>query len=105
MALLEQMALEHDAEPCSVKPLCETRWTVRVASIASILKQYGVLKDTLEDIGESASWKGTQMGAKAADKLGKTTTLFELHVARPIFGVCEELARGLQAEGATHAGS
>ena len=105
LALLAQMATDAGAEVISVKPLCETRWTVRQAALNSIVKQYSLLKDTLEDIGVSQSFKGTLAGAKAsglADKLGKTTTLFGLYVAQAVFGICEDLARALQSSTATH---
>ena len=36
----------------SLRVLCPTRWTVRHASISSILKKYKVLQSTLEEVQE-----------------------------------------------------
>jgi len=87
-----------------MKPLCETRWTVRERALNHVLLQSPLLLDALDEI---STWRGQEVGLAAglATRLQRTTTYFALLVARALFGACETLAIALQANKASHHGT
>ena len=66
--------------------LCQTRWTVRHASILSIIKNYKVLQSTLEEVQEGHD----EYAAKASglfSKMEQFETYFGLQFTFPLFGL------------------
>ena len=89
----------------SIKPLCPTRWTCRTESLASVLHNYNVILETLEEIRNNG---GNSEGAKTAPGLivlmEKFSTVFGLKMCFILFSVTEEMASKLQSK-QIHAGT
>ena len=65
--------------------LCPTRWTSRFATLNAVVKMYGIILVSLDEISESPSWRGQDVVVKAAGLacvMRKTTSYFGLLVAR-----------------------
>ena len=43
--LFNENLLQSDGPKCGIKPLCPTRWTVRVEAIDVVIKQYSVIME------------------------------------------------------------
>lgn len=52
----------HPDEALGLKPICPTHWTVRTAALNSVLKNYDVIMQDLEEISEA----GIDASSKAA---------------------------------------
>ena len=84
----------------SLRVLCPTRWTVRHASISSILKNYKVLQSTLEEVQEGHD----EYAAKAHglfNKMELFETYFGLEFASLLFGPAEQFSTNIQAKDIT----
>jgi len=80
--------------------LCPTHWTVRHASIASILRNYSIIQSALEEIGH----RHDEYAAKAsgmASKMDDFDTYFGLKLAYLIFAAAEQLSINIQAKDIT----
>ena len=95
-SLRKDMALNSGESSPSLRTLCPTRWTVRHSSITSILKNYRILMDTLEQIQVGHD----EYAAKASGLLNKMeqfNTYFGLKLANQIFAPTEQFSTNLQA--------
>ena len=61
----------------NLRPLCPTRWTVKGASIESILKNYVVLLETMEEINTTNTEYSRRAGGQMS-KMEKLSTFFGL---------------------------
>lgn len=80
----------------SLKPLSTTRWTARTAAIDTILKDYVVLMETMEEVQATTH---DEYGLKAGGclhSLEKFGTLFGLRLAHILFGATEQVSLLLQ---------
>ena len=80
----------------SLRVLCPTRWTVRHASISSILKNYKILQSTLQEVQEGHD----EYAAKANGLLSKMEifeTYFGLQFAYLLFAPAEQFSTNVQA--------
>jgi len=71
----------------TLKPLCPTRWRVRAVSVSSVLKNYSVIMEALEEI---AATKHDDSGTRARGflrTLERFETLLALRQAQQIFGI------------------
>ena len=83
-----------------LRMLCPTRWTVRHASIASILRNYSIIQSALEEIRQGHD----EYAAKAsgmASKMDDFDTFFGLKLAYLIFSAAEQLSINIQAKDIT----
>lgn len=90
---------DHTTSP-SLRTLCPTRWTVRHGSIESILLNYTVLQDALEEIQKGRD----EYAAKAHGMLIQMEmfdTFFGLKLAHFIFSSAEQFSVNLQAKETT----
>ncbi|CAK6970468.1 PREDICTED: zinc finger MYM-type protein 1-like [Scomber scombrus] len=88
----------------TLKPLCPTRWTVRVVAVHSVLKQYEAVLLSLE---EMASTGGSETATKVnglLDRFQKGNTVLGLHLAMEVLEVMECLNKSLQKRSITFAG-
>lgn len=88
----------------TLKPLCPTRWTVRVAAVHSVLKQYEAVLLSLE---EMASTGGSETATKAnglLDRFQRGNTVLGLHLALEVLQEMECLNKSLQKRTITVAG-
>ena len=82
----------------SLRPLCPTRWTARTGAIESVLKDYSVLMETMEEVAQSTH---DEYGLKASGillKLEKFDTLFSLRLGYLFFSAAEEVSKQLQSK-------
>ena len=80
----------------SLKLFCPTRWTARTSAINAILKDYGVLLQTLEEIHATTH---DEYGMKAnglLQSLEKFNTLFGLMLSHRLFSAVEQVSLVLQ---------
>ena len=83
-----------------LRMLCPTRWTVRHASISSILRIYALIQCALEEIACGHD----EYAAKASGMVSKMEnfdTFFSLKLAYLIFSAAEQLSTNLQAKDTT----
>ena len=84
----------------SLRTLCPTRWTVRHTSIESILRNYKVLLDTLEEVEKGRD----EYAAKAHGmimQMEMLDTFFGLKLAHFIFAAAEQFSTNLQSKDIT----
>ena len=80
--------------------LCPTRWTVRHGSIGSILRNYSILQDALDEIKlghDEYAAKGNGM----AIRMESFDTFFGLKLSYLLFSSSEQLSINLQAKNIT----
>jgi hypothetical protein len=88
----------------NIKPLCPTRWLVRVPAINATLDQYLLILRTLEEAKTSCS---PEVGARASGLLARfqdPKTLLGLHMAQAVLSPLDSLNRSLQSTTMTVAG-
>lgn len=81
----------------NLKPLCPTRWTVRAESIKSILDNYPVLFETLEEINTTTNDEYSRRAGGQMAKMEKFSTFFGLKLGYLVFAASEVLSVNLQA--------
>ena len=80
--------------------LCPTRWTVRAASLSSILTNYQVLQECLESFTELAKMD-REMSAKCNGVRSQFATfdfLFSVALGKKVLTLADNLSKSLQAE-------
>ena len=83
----------------SLKPLCETRWTCRTASLTSILNNYEVILETLEKVSnEGGPSKAAREAPQLISYLEKFGTVFGLRMSLTLFSAVEDMATQLQSK-------
>ena len=85
-----------------IRPLCPTRWLVRVDAINALLSQYGSVLDTLDEHVKSPGSNAKASGV--LHHLQCSSTVLGLNIAGVILAPLENLNRALQARGASVAG-
>ena len=94
----KEISLSNDHTPSpSLRTICPTRWTVRHRSIESVLLNYKVLQDTLEEIQKGRD----EYAAKAHGmvlQMEMFDTFFGLKLAHFIFSAAEQFSVNLQAK-------
>jgi hypothetical protein len=88
-----------------IRPLCPTRWLVRVAAIQALVNQYRQVLECLEEM--SAASSGPSVSARASGllaQLSKGVTLLAFNMALKVFGILEVLNRSLQSRYQTVSG-
>ena len=84
----------HPGSP-GLKPLCPTRWTVRASALNSILNNYNVIIEGLDELSTSC----VEASPKAAGLLAlmeKFSTYFGLKLSFLLFGATEQTSTALQ---------
>ena len=82
----------------SLKPLSTTRWNAQTAAIDSILKDYTVLMESLEEVHETTHDEYGLKASRCFHSLEIFSTLFGLRLAHIVFGATEEVSLLLQHE-------
>lgn len=78
------------------RPLCPTRWLVRVKAVQTVTSQYDAVLQCLEELGAP----GSPLAARASGlqhQLGRGNTLLALEMALHVFTPLESLNRALQS--------
>lgn len=83
----------------SLRPLCPTRWTVRAEALSSIVDNYEVLLDTMEEVRSNpGSSDVTSKASGILNTLLRFSTLFSLTFGAEVFFVTDFIATKLQAK-------
>ena len=99
--LQAQLSQDSSHKAQSLKPLCPTRWTVRTATFQSIVSNYTILCEALEEINaECHDEYGRKAGGFLA-QLEKFSTYFEIKLSYLIFSGIELLSLTLQGKDTT----
>jgi hypothetical protein len=95
-----------DDEVCSrnIKPLCPTRWLVRLPAIVAVLTQYGSILTALAEAHDACSPEVASTASSLLCKFEDGTTLANLLMAKDIIEPLETLNRSLQSVRMTVAG-
>jgi len=96
--------MESENKPVQqIRPLCSTRWLVRVKAVETLLAQYESVIECVEKLAAP----GSPLAARAAGlqmQLGKASTLLALKMSLRIFRPLEMLNRALQSSFQTVSG-
>ena len=101
---------DHDSDCAStapvrnIKPLCPTRWLVRLPAVNATLNQYELILKTLEDAQSSCSSEVSARAASLLRRFQDPATVMSLTVARNVIEPLESLNRSVQSERMTVAG-
>lgn len=95
--LFNNIKLGKSPETPQLRKLCPTRWTMRTASIDSILKNYTALIDTLEDVNAGSDEHARRAGGLLA-LMEKFSTFFGLKLSHLLFAASEQLSLTLQSK-------
>jgi len=85
------------SDTSALRPLCPTRWTMRVSSVESVLKNYSELISFLQDVSDTDR---SDAGSKASGfvrQLLTFSTFCSLKLIYEVFSRSESLARSLQS--------
>ena len=88
-----------------IRPMCPTRWLVRVPAIQAVLIQYEQVLDCLEEMAQFSA--GASIATRASGLLAqffKGITLLALKMALKVFAILEQLNRSLQSRYQTVSG-
>jgi hypothetical protein len=102
-ASFNEISQQSGLSTTKIKPLCPTRWLVRVKAITSLLDQYSLVLDTLNKIGQSTSHVAVRSRGLHS-QLTEGTTVLALLIALEILKPLEMLNRSLQSTNTTVGG-
>jgi hypothetical protein len=101
-AMQQEMSCTSDdslnSDKSSLRPLCPARWTVRTASLSSVLKNYKSLLDTLSEVAHKDR---DDAGAKASGLLRRLESFdvfFGIHLALLVFEPSEQCSKVVQSK-------
>ena len=102
LSLFERMKIESGMSSSlpSLKPLCPTRWTVRTGAVLSVLKNYAIVQEELEHLGQGSG----DSSAKATGlsiNMEQFQSFFGLKLSYMVFVAVEQLATTLQSKSIT----
>ena len=87
----------------AIRPLCPTRWTIRVAAMTTVLGQLRCVPDALDEISTGNGDTATRARG-LCDKFSSGVTILALQMALVVFEPLEELCKSLQARTQTVSG-
>ncbi|KAF0293067.1 Zinc finger MYM-type protein 1 [Amphibalanus amphitrite] len=95
-----ELCVCENESPKKLRPLCPTRWTVRLQAVDAALDRYDEVLSTVEELGAGR----THVAARAAGlhaQLRKKSTLLALHMARVVLAPLDRLNRAAQGSRCT----
>ena len=98
LSLFEDLQECNSATPPSLKPLCPTRWTVRASAVLSVLTNYKVLLDELDEIGENEIGEASPKATCLCVSREQFQNYFGLKLSYMVFVAVEQLAITLQSK-------
>lgn len=104
LARFAAIAASNDASCSAPRPLCPTRWSVRIGAINGILQSYQVLLEQLFELSQSTE-DVTARATGLHDKLEKSQTLLALYICQEIFTPAELLSNALQGSAMSVSGA
>ena len=99
-AMLLSLKQELSPSTPSVRPLCPTRWTVRAESLRSVIANYEVLQELMEEIIEE--YRGITEATSSAkgilSTMEKFSFLFGVVVSQLFFSITDKLSKAVQTK-------
>lgn len=96
----QEVCKEADVTNQKLRPLCPTRWTVRLSAVDAVLSRYEEILQTLENLADGTSHLSTR-AAGLHSQLSQGSVLVALHIARAVIAPLDRLSRVLQSETCT----
>lgn len=81
----------------SLRPLCPTRWTMRVNSVASVLSNYKCLASFLYDVSEKSHGDVRYKSSGFLKQLGKFSFYFTLWLLKDVMSPMEQVNAAIQS--------
>lgn len=97
-ATYQKLKDEISPNECGFRTLCPTRWTVRAESLGSVLKNYTVLQNSLDEFSSMSSYN-PEISAKVsgvAYQMSKFAFLFGVMLGEKVLMYADNLSRTLQ---------
>ena len=94
-----EVPADKDSYTMGIRAFCPTRWTVRGDAIASIIKNYEILKRLWDECLETKldpDIKGRIIGVKI--RMSQYRLLFGLHLCKKLFLITDNLSKTLQKQ-------
>ena len=92
---------EHDKDGGTIKALYPTHWTVKMAALHSVLDQYQLVIEVMEEVNKTTRGEyGWKAGGVLAT-LDKFSTFFGLRLGHFLFSPSEEISKALQSKNTT----
>jgi hypothetical protein len=88
----ESIALQLDMPTLKIKPLCPTRWLVRVSAIERVIQQFSLITDSLQEVGNNTSNAATRARGLMR-QLQSGSTILGLLMALEVLRILEQLNR------------
>lgn len=82
----------------NLRPICPTRWTVRTYAIESVIQNYKVLQDVLDDIHTNTNDEYSRRAGGQLAMMEKFSTYFGLKLSHLIFAASEQLSISIQGK-------
>ena len=95
--VFKNIKAEESPETPQLRRLCPTRWTMREASIDSVLKNYTALLQTLKEVNAGTDDHAIRAGG-LLESMEKFSTFFGLKLSHHLFAPSEELSRILRSK-------
>ena len=85
-------------ETVGIRPLCPTRWTVRAESLRSVILNYSVIREALNEITEEyrGNSEATSQARGTMVTMEKFSFLFGVVIGEQLFGITDTLSKALQ---------
>jgi hypothetical protein len=81
----------------ALRPLCPTRWTMRISSITSVLANYTELLTFLQDMSVTETGEAGYKSSGYCKQLQTFSMYFTLRLLHDVFSCSEHLAQTLQS--------
>jgi hypothetical protein len=106
--LFSEVAVGQSSNLRTLRPLCPTRWTVRVDAIQNVVSQYECVLDALEAFVEPSRGTSAELKARATGLLHELKMSSTLNLALRVtvvgVGILENLYKALQGKSQTISG-
>ena len=89
---------ESGINPVGLRRLCPTRWTMRAASMDSVIKNYSAIIDTMEEVHHTTRNDYALRAYGVMVAMEKFEVYFGIKLSHLLFGPAEETSKVLQAK-------
>lgn len=99
-AMLLSLKQELSPSSPSIRPLCPTRWTVRAESLRSVIANYEVIQELMEEIIEEyrGITEATSPAKGILSSMEKFAFLFGVVVSELFFSITDKLSKAVQSK-------
>lgn len=98
LGLFERIQGDLGPDSPGLKPLCPTRWTVCIAALNAVIKNYTVICCELQTIGREAYGEPSRKSCGLLAMMDTFRVYFGLRLSHMVFAISEQLSITLQRE-------